>query len=479
MPIDTKHPDYKVYSPLWDKCKDFTDGEETVKAAGSEYLPRLSGQTNAKYNAYKKRAVFYAAAARTVAGLVWAIFRKAPVISLPPKLEYLRKDATGTGMSLTEVAIRIITEIMITGRTGMIVDRSEEGGNSYISVYDADDITNWSLEEDFVVLKENVLLAGADKWELEEHERFRELTVNEDGEYIVRLWEKTNSTEEGDWGYTEIKPLQNGRPINFIPFTCIAPSGLDFEIDKPPILDLVNVMEKHYQISADYANALHVSALPTPFISGEINKEDNEVFHIGTDVAWVLPAGSKAGFIEFTGQGLNPIEKALDKLENMLAALGARLIETRKVASVAETAEGIRTKESAATAILSQIVSSAEAGLEKVLVWAAEAENADASKISVKLNRELVQAPLDANMVNALTKSLQEDAISAELFYHNLEEAGMATPDSTFDLEQERIKVQKEIKRIEQKILLAEEVALAEAKSTPSDSGDEDDQDSK
>jgi len=382
-------------------------------------------------------------------------------------------------MSLTEVAIRVITEIMITGRTGMIVDRSEDGGSSYISIYDAEDITNWSLEDDFVVLKETTLVAGDDKWELVEDETFRELLLNENNEYVVRLWSKVASTEEGDWEYVEIQPLQNGRPITFIPFTCIAASGLDYEIDKPPILDLVNVMEKHYQISADYANALHVSALPTPFISGNINKDDNEVFHIGTDVAWVLPEGSKAGFIEFTGQGLNPIEKALDKLENMLAALGARLIETRKVASVAETAEGIRTKESAATAILSQIVSSAEAGIEKVLTWAAEAENADASQISVKLNRELVQAPLDANMVNALTKALQEDAISAELFYHNLEEAGMATPDSTFELEKERRDVQRKIKKEEEKIILAEEMALAKAKSTTEETNDNNDQDTK
>lgn len=453
MPIDTKHPDYKKNSPLWDKCKDFTDGEEVVKEAGVKYLPKLSGQTDPKYRAYKQRAIFYAAAARTVAGLVGAIFRKSPVISLPKKLEYLRKDATGTGMSLNEIAIRIITEIMITGRSAMIVDRPEEGGQSYISVYDALDLTNWSLESNFVVLKENILVGGEkDKFELEEVERYRELTFNSLGEYIVRLWTKDGGDKSDEWQYVEIQPLQNGVPIDYVPFTCIAPSGLDYEIDRPPVLDLVNVMEKHYQISADYTNALHVSALPTPYVAADISTDENTTFNIGTDVAWVLPKGSSAGFIEFTGQGLEPIEKALDKLENMLAALGARLIETRKVASVAETAEGIRTKESAATAILSQIVSSAEAGLEKVLVWAAQAENADPSEISVKLNRELVQAPLDANMVNALTKSLQEGAISPEMFYHNLEEAGMATPDSTFELEQDRIKKhQKEVAAVEKK----------------------------
>ena len=440
MPIDTKHPQYIKYAPLWQKCEDFTSGEEVVKSRGKTYLPMLSGQTNPKYEAYKQRAIFYSAAARTVAGLVGAIFRKEPVISLPKQLEYLRTDATGTGMSLTEIAIRSITEIMITGRSGLISDRSPNGGSSYIAVYDAKDIINWLTgpDNEFVVLKEDMLVSGDDPFELEEIEQYRELTLNADGQYIVNIWRKTDQKSE-EWGFTTIQPLQNGRPINYIPFTCISPSGLDFEIDKPPILDLVNVMEKHYQISADYTNALHVTALPTPYVSANIDAEDNSVFAIGTDTAWILPEGSKVGFIEFTGQGLIPIEKALDKLENMLAALGARLIETSKVSSVAETAEGIRTKESAATAILSQIVASAEAGLEKVLRWAAESENADPSEVKVKLNREVVQAPLDANMLNALPKALHGNAISQETFYHNLEEAGMATPDSTFKIERSRI----------------------------------------
>ena len=114
MPIDTKHPEYLEFYPLWEKCEDFVEGEEAVKRAGETYLPRLSGQTANKYENYKQRAVFYAAAARTVAGLVGSIFRKAPVVSLPKQLEYLRTNATGTGMSLTEVAPANCMKSMVT-----------------------------------------------------------------------------------------------------------------------------------------------------------------------------------------------------------------------------------------------------------------------------------------------------------------------------------------------------------------------------
>ena len=450
MPVDSQHPEYSEYSELWEKCRDFNEGEEAVKKKGVKYLPALSGQTIGKYESYKSRAIFYSAAARTVSGLVGAVFRKSPRIKLPPQLEYLRKDANGLGTSLAEMGISIITEMMITGRTSLFTDQKTNGGNPYLAIYDAESLINWSTEEDneFIVLQEKILISSEkDKFVLEEKESYRELTFDDEGNYIVRLWTKPDSGENKEWVVKTITPTIQGRTTDRIPFTCISPSGLDFDLDKPPILDLVNVMEKHYQISADYANGLHVTALPTPYVAADIPTNDSgemDVFNIGTDTAWVLPEGSKAGYIEFTGQGLNPIKIALDKLENMLAALGARLIETTKVASVAETAEGVRAKENAATAILSQIITSAEEGLTRALRWASEVVGANPDEVSIKLNRDLVKSYLDANMLNALTKSLQEGTISEETYYFNLEEGGLTSPNSTFEDEQKRLTKLKE-----------------------------------
>jgi hypothetical protein len=206
-------------------------------------------------------------------------------------------------------------------------------------------------------------------------------------------------------------------------------------------MDMVNILERHYCHSADYAHGLHFTGLPQPYISGNIDNSKGDLnFAIGSPVAWLLPENSKAGYVEFTGQGLGPLEKSLDKLENMLAALGARLIETKKVASVAETAEGIRTKEAAALSILSQVVASTEAAIEKSLRWAAEWEGANPDEVSVKLNRELVQAPIDANMHTSMIKAVQAGTMSFETYYHNLEEAGMTDPGVDPEMEKARIK---------------------------------------
>ncbi len=54
-----------------------------MKASGERYLPRLDSQTDEEYAAYKERAAFFNATARTAEGYVGLIFRRPPFIKTP------------------------------------------------------------------------------------------------------------------------------------------------------------------------------------------------------------------------------------------------------------------------------------------------------------------------------------------------------------------------------------------------------------
>ena len=69
--IDMKHPAYDAV--MWAKCRDFVLGGDRVKSQGRLYLPELSGQSAARYEAYKARSMFYDATSRTLQGLMGAI----------------------------------------------------------------------------------------------------------------------------------------------------------------------------------------------------------------------------------------------------------------------------------------------------------------------------------------------------------------------------------------------------------------------
>jgi hypothetical protein len=70
MPVNTTHPDYDFGLPGWLRARDVLAGEDAVKSAGEKYLPRLDSQSDEEFLAYRKRASFFNATARSAEGFV-------------------------------------------------------------------------------------------------------------------------------------------------------------------------------------------------------------------------------------------------------------------------------------------------------------------------------------------------------------------------------------------------------------------------
>ncbi len=83
MPANSTHADYDATLPGWIRARDLLAGEDAVKAAGEKYLPRLDGQSDDDYKAYKDRACFSNATRRAADAFVGLVFRKAPFVRLP------------------------------------------------------------------------------------------------------------------------------------------------------------------------------------------------------------------------------------------------------------------------------------------------------------------------------------------------------------------------------------------------------------
>ena len=78
--VDSTHAEYDASAASWSRARDVLAGEDPVKAAGERYLPRLESQSEEEYAAYKARASFFGATARTLAEYLDLIFRRAPVV---------------------------------------------------------------------------------------------------------------------------------------------------------------------------------------------------------------------------------------------------------------------------------------------------------------------------------------------------------------------------------------------------------------
>jgi hypothetical protein len=82
MTVDSRHPEYEAAAPQWSRARNVLLSEDAAMAAAVKYLPRMDSQSDEEYAAYKARASFFGATARTLEEYPDLIFRTAPVLDV-------------------------------------------------------------------------------------------------------------------------------------------------------------------------------------------------------------------------------------------------------------------------------------------------------------------------------------------------------------------------------------------------------------
>lgn len=447
-------PDYDFWAEVWQRCRDFSSGEDAVKKAGEEHLPRLDGQSNESYSRYLKAGYLYNATGRTRQGFVGMIMRKPPNINLPPGLVTHQEDVDQKNTTLLEFAESLVREEMTTARSGVLVDypadrpgelsqADAEALNlrSYAIFYSAENILRVRKKRVNNIYKPvQIRLLETDEEEIDafetkEVERVRVLELTDESDvfpgrlvYQQRLFNQVEDQWEEDIDQRRI-PRINGQPLVDIPFVFLG----DDAFREPPILDLVNANKQHYVHTVDYNAGLRWTTRPQPYVTGE--EEDNlkGVGALGTGELWIGPnPETKFGMLEYTGTGLSAVEKKLDKVEEHMAALGARMLAPEK--RMAETAEAHIIKRQGENSALGLVAQHVSRGLTEIYQWFARWEGLPDIGISVLLNTDFVPVEMTAEEVLKWTQALQTGAIMPEDFYYALSQGEVLDPSISNDL---------------------------------------------
>ena len=88
MGVNSIHPQYSKNKDKWQTMRDALSAE----VAKEKYVPKLSDQDAAEYQAYVGRAEFYNATARTKTALVGLLFAKPPKVELPEALKSIGEN---------------------------------------------------------------------------------------------------------------------------------------------------------------------------------------------------------------------------------------------------------------------------------------------------------------------------------------------------------------------------------------------------
>lgn len=446
---DHQHQEYKEMLPKWERCRDALAGQDAVHAAGQKYLPKLTDQEPAEYEAYLQRTGFYPASGRTWQGLLGLVFRQSPQTEAPEAAMALVDDVTLAGNSAEAFAREILGEIETVGRYGVLVEyprvaqqpgslaeASSQNLRPYATGYKAESIINWRVERvrnvmrpTLVVLSETHKTAGMF---VTSHEEQLRVLMLLDGQYVQQVWRKPEKS--GDWTLLEqIVPLRDGAPLNFIPFYPFGSEENSLTCQEPPLLDLVNVNLSHYRTTADLEHGAHFTGLPTPFIAG-VQLGENEKIRIGSSSAIVsADPQAKASYLEFTGQGLSALEKLLDRKEAQMAAIGARMLMPEKAA--VEAAETVAMRHNGENSVLAGQANLISSGVEAVLNFMRDWSGIP-GEITFRISTDFLPARMGPQELDALVKSWQAGAISKRTLFSNLQMGEIVEPGKTFEEEE-------------------------------------------
>ena len=439
--LDTRHPDSAEMLAAWEKCEDVREGQTAIHKAGEKYLPRLSGQADKDYNAYKRRAVFYGAMSRTVDAFSGMIMRVAPTVDKPSPL---LDDVTNSDISLVEFSAEVLEELLVCGFGGVLVEHSPLsdavtlaqaqalGSRPYLAMFDCDSILNWKMIGKHItqlVLEEDEYIASSE-FEGDEQCFYRVLDLDAAGNYrqrkFVRMERDSNKfVQVGD----DIYPLMNGANLKEIPFYFF---GCAEEL--PILIDLVDLNISHYMTTADLENGAHYTGIPQPWLAG-VQLPDGVSLSVGGVSAWVFPdPQANAQYLEFSGQGLGALEKRIELKEKQMAALGAKMLSDSVTAETA-TGAGLRsTGEFSVLAMLSDQVS-------KVLSRACSFMHlwSGLQPVEIKLNTDYLPAKMTPQELQALVAAWQAGGISSMTLFSNLQQGELIASGVTFEDEQAQI----------------------------------------
>lgn len=489
--LETRSLEYQNKIAEWTACRDAHEGQKRIHERGEIYLPKLEGQKETQYTAYKGRASFLGAFGRTVEAFSGMIFRRDPIEDLPETMGGWSKDVTGDGITLESFAVSFVDELLLNGRAGILVDfPSTEGYGDltiaqaealqlvpFLKLYTAESIVNWRLGElpnggygiIKLVLQEIYEEESIDnEFETVQVKQYRVLDFYE-RKYRQRIYreEQQGDTKRSSGVIEEVKdgehqttdaeskltgqmisgyhlyevfPKIDGKELDYIPFTVTNTKTLTANVEKPPLIDLVNLNIQHYRISADYYHGLHYVGLPTPYITGAT--EDEAPTSIGPQVIWHLAdPNATVGYLQVDAEGFTVLREEMAAIEGRMAAMGARMLAPEK--SGVEAAETLTIKSRGEQSTLQKIAGTASRGIVQSLTIARDWMQTD-GEITYELNKDFISAELQPQQITALLAAWQAGAITKEVLFTKLKKGEIIDADVNFDDHTEQLEEEAE-----------------------------------
>ncbi len=422
---------------------------ELLAAAGTRYLPApnpadIGHENTIRYEQYKTRANFVNFTGHTKDGFLGMVYRKTPEIELAQGLEFLEENADGEGLSLLQMLQGTTSDVLETGRHGILTDFPPSAGGTQaqtqgltakLTQYPAESIINWRTavisshtQNVLIVLAEEVEKHSADGFAVEIVTHHRVLTFNEDGQYVQRMYDEDDKIMVLEDGTTDLIPRKSDNSTwDTIPFVFIGAMDNSPTPDKAPLYDLGELNVSHYRNSADFEESSFMVGQPTPVFTGLTKAWADEVMKVGVTIgsrgAVLLPEGGAASLMQANANQM-PSEGMLLK-EKQMIQIGAKVItDTTGV----ETAEAAKIRFAGQNSKLSLALNNIERAFLQSLEWAGEFMTGDGES-ELHINRQFYEATVNPQLLVANMQLLDRGVIGKSDLRNNMRKSGQIEQD--------------------------------------------------
>lgn len=427
---------------------DALEGEQQVKHRAGFYLPPpqpLNTQEGRdRYHAYKTRAVFYNVTKRTQQGLLGQLFSRAPEVSVPGYLKSTVSNMDGIGVNATQQCKGTAGEVIAFGRSGLLADfptlpngkeATREDLNlgrvaSRLTHYKAHQIINWRYQRDYLAKKLTLVIleekreiySDKNTYSFTYGKQWRVCRLDEGGFYVQELYFQSNVAPVATYYPTDY----DGNRLDYIPFEFIGAEDNDPDIDDAPMYSLASLNIAHYRNSADFEDSAFYIGQPTTIITGLsqawVDQNMKGGITLGSRIAIPLPTGAD---IKIEQADPNTLAAAgMEHKEKQMVALGAKLVEQRKIQ---RTATEANQEEAAETSVLQTVADNVSVAYANAFASAGRFLSGNADGVTFKINTAFEIQAMDATTRAETIKEWQQSAISFSEMRQVLRRAGVAT----------------------------------------------------
>ncbi len=430
-----KHPNYISQERDWDRIRDCIQSESHIKSKTEKYLPRPGGMTGEyadSYDSYLERAHYPQICAYALSGALGVIITKLPEFNVPKQLAYILKEATKDGITIQQLFMEIVIEILQTGKCPLVVDIDPDTNQFKFVKYTAESFINWKeqskgAEKNLIlgVLKE-AMPSIEDIFSHDTVDVFRVLTMEGDT-YVSHLFD-ANGSELPDF-FTQ--PSYMGKPLDEVPLFVAGSINNSTDNQPIPLLSVANCSIQIYRKEADLANSEFLSCNPTLCMVGASNDDDLPNV-VGSSVMVVLPDPQARIFYTVTDTAaLSHVKTHIDDLYEEAIRHGVAILDTRKGV---ESAEALRIRQATQSASIYSIYLSAlnavKGGLELMCKWAGW----NPEDVVIDAPSALTYGIPDSNVIRSIIEGFGQNVVPLSVIHKYLVGSGLL--DQTVSLEE-------------------------------------------